>query len=104
MLHIFASSLAGFLLGGSLIVAIGAQNAFILRMGLLRRHVFVLCLVCSLADAALIALGVAGTGMFVRAVPGLLQVVTAGGAVFLFTYAALSARRALRPETLVERI
>ena len=54
--------LAGFLLGGSLIVAIGAQNAFILRQGLLDRHVFVLCLICALSDAVLIAAGVGGLG------------------------------------------
>ena len=54
MIH---AAVAGFLLGASLIVAIGAQNAFILRQGLLKRHVFILCLICSLADAALIPAG-----------------------------------------------
>ena len=79
--------LSGFLLGGSLIVAIGAQNAFILRQGLLRSHVFVLCLVCALSDAVLIAAGVAGLGTLVAASPRLLAVVTVGGALFLFAYA-----------------
>ena len=51
---------AGFFLGGSLIVAIGAQNAFILRQGLVRSHVFILCLIASVCDALLIAAGVAG--------------------------------------------
>lgn len=90
----------GFLLGGGLIVAIGAQNAFILRQGLLRSHVFVLCLVCAVADAALIALGVAGMGALVQRNPDLLLAVRIAGAAFLFAYAALAARRALRPETL----
>ena len=91
---------SGFLLGASLIVAIGAQNAFILRQGLLRQHVFVLCTICALSDAALIALGVAGLGALVSRSPLLLRVVTLGGAIFLFAYAALSARRAFRPGVL----
>lgn len=90
----------GFLLGGGLIVAIGAQNAFILRQGLLRSHVFVLCLVCAVADAALIALGVAGMGALVQRNPDLLLAVRIAGAAFLLAYAAFAARRALRPETL----
>ena len=57
--------LAGFGLGLSLIVAIGAQNAFILRAGLLRQHVFVLCSVCAVSDALLIAAGVLGLGVLV---------------------------------------
>ena len=92
--------LSGFLLGGSLIVAIGAQNAFILRQGLLRSHVFVLCLVCALSDAVLIAAGVAGLGTLVAASPRLLAVVTVGGALFLFAYALFALRRALRPQAL----
>lgn len=92
--------LSGFLLGGSLIVAIGAQNAFILRQGLLRSHVFVLCLVCALSDAVLIAAGVVGLGTLVAASPRLLAVVTVGGALFLFAYALFALRRALRPQAL----
>lgn len=95
-----AASLSGFALGGSLIVAIGAQNAFILRMGLLRRFVFALCLTCALADALLIVAGVAGTGALVKAFPIVLDGLSAAGAAFLFAYAILSARRALRPESL----
>lgn len=89
--------ISGFLLGGGLIVAIGAQNAFILRQGLMRSHVFVLCLVAALSDAVLIVAGVAGLGTFVRAHPGLLQMVTLGGALFLAVYAVQAARRALDP-------
>jgi L-lysine exporter family protein LysE/ArgO len=91
---------SGFLLGLSLIVAIGAQNAFILRQGLLRRHVFVLCLICALSDAALIAAGVAGLGTLIAQSPRLIVVVTAGGALFLFVYAAVAFRRAVNPAAL----
>jgi len=92
--------LSGFFLGGSLIVAIGAQNAFILRQGLLRRHVFVLCLICALSDALLIAAGVAGLGTLIAQSPALIRVVTVGGALFLFAYALIAFRRAWRPGTL----
>ncbi|MEL6745264.1 MAG: LysE family transporter, partial [Pseudomonadota bacterium] len=68
----FAAALAGFLLGGGLIIAIGAQNAFLLRQGLLRQHVFVLCLVAAISDAALIIIGVAGFGAIVSANESLL--------------------------------
>ena len=60
MTPLFAPALSGLLLGGSLIVAIGAQNAFVLRQGLARRHVLVVVLICSLSDAVLIVAGVAG--------------------------------------------
>ncbi|MCB1449902.1 MAG: amino acid transporter [Nitratireductor sp.] len=97
----FPALLSGFLLGASLIIAIGAQNAFILRMGLIRNHIFWLCLVCSLSDALLIALGVAGMGAVVSGHPAMLKVVALAGAVFLAIYAALSFKRALRPEALL---
>ena len=92
--------LAGFLLGGSLIIAIGAQNAFILRQGLLARHVFVLCLICALSDALLIAIGVAGLGTLIARSPILITVVTLCGAAFLYVYAFMAFRRALKPEAL----
>jgi L-lysine exporter family protein LysE/ArgO len=91
---------SGFLLGASLIIAIGAQNAFILRQGLLREHVFVLCLICSLADAVLIAAGVGGLGTMIAASPRLIMAVTAAGALFLACYAILAFRRAMHPEAL----
>ncbi|MCT7375970.1 LysE/ArgO family amino acid transporter [Chelativorans salis] len=97
---LYSPFLAGLLLGGSLIVAIGAQNAFILRQGLLRQHVFILCLICSFSDAALIAAGVAGLGTLVARSPVLISAVTLGGAVFLFAYAAKAFRRALHPDAL----
>jgi L-lysine exporter family protein LysE/ArgO len=95
-----APAFAGFFLGGSLIVAIGAQNAFILRQGLVRRHVFLLCLVCALSDALLIAAGVAGLGTLIAGSPGLVTAVTIGGALFLFAYGLMAFRRAARPQAM----
>ncbi|GAA4524581.1 LysE family transporter [Chelativorans composti] len=92
--------LAGFFLGASLIIAIGAQNAFILRQGLLGQHVFVLCLICSLSDALLITVGVAGLGTLIAQSPVLITLVTVGGALFLYAYASKALRRAMRPDTL----
>ncbi len=94
------AALAGFLLGASLIIAIGAQNAFVLRQGLKREHVFVLCFLCALADAVLIIAGVAGLGTLVKQFPLLLKVVTAGGALFLLIYGALAFKRAVSPGVL----
>lgn len=87
----------GFLLGLSLILAIGAQNAFVLRQGLLRRHVLAVCLVCALSDAVLIAAGVAGFGALVQILPALPQVMAWCGAAFLFWYGFDRFRAALRP-------
>ena len=95
-----SAAVAGFLLGASLIIAIGAQNAFVLRQGLKREHVFVLCFLCALADAVLIIAGVAGLGALVKQFPLLLKLVTAGGALFLFVYGALAFKRAVSPGVL----
>ncbi len=97
---IISAAISGFLLGASLIIAIGAQNAFILRQGLLRQHVFVLSLICALSDALLIAAGVAGLGTLISQSPKLITAVTIGGALFLFSYAIIAFRRALKPEVL----
>ncbi len=94
--------LNGFLIGASLIIAIGAQNAFILRQGLLKSHVFILCFICALADAVLIAAGVAGLGTIVSSNPTLLKVVTIGGVLFLAAYAVKSFRRAMNPEAMAK--
>lgn len=85
-----AAFLSGLLLSLGLIVAIGAQNAFVLRQGLRRAHVFAICAVCAGSDAVLIAAGVAGFGALVMAVPLLALVMRFGGAVFLFGYALRS--------------
>lgn len=92
--------LAGFFLGGSLIIAIGAQNAFVLRQGLLKQHVFALALFCAVSDATLILLGVAGFGEAIKAAPALLQAVTWGGAAFLLWYGFTAFRRALQASVL----
>lgn len=103
MTALVGPAFSGFVLGATLIIAIGAQNAFILRQGLMRSHVFVLCLICALSDAALIGAGVAGVGTFIASNPGLIGAVTIGGAAFLFTYAAFALRRALRPTAMLAK-
>ena len=90
----------GFILGLSFILAIGAQNAFVLRQGLLRQHVLAVCLVCALSDALLIAAGVAGFGVLVERYPGLPQVMTWLGGAFLFVYGLGRLWAALHPEAL----
>jgi L-lysine exporter family protein LysE/ArgO len=95
-----AAALAGLGFGLSLIVAIGAQNAFVLRQGLRRRHVGTVVAVCAVSDIVLIAAGVAGAGALLRAAPGIVDVAQIGGGAFLLAYAALAARRVWRPGTL----
>jgi L-lysine exporter family protein LysE/ArgO len=94
------AALAGLGLGLSLIVAIGAQNAFVLRQGLRRQHVGVVVAVCAASDAVLIAAGVAGAGAVIDSRPWLIDVVRVAGAVFLTGYGLFAARRALRPGVL----
>lgn len=89
--------LAGLGLGFSLIIAIGAQNLFVLRQGLRREHVLAVAAICAISDAVLIALGVSGIGLVLQAVPWLVDVVRWAGALFLVTYGVLAARRAWRP-------
>lgn len=84
------AGLAGFALGLSLILAIGAQNAFVLRQGLRRAHVLAVVLVCALSDAVLVAAGVTGFGVLAEAVPGLERIMRYGGAAFLLVYGARS--------------
>jgi len=86
--------LAGLGLGLSLIVAIGAQNVFVLRQGIRREHVLAVVIICALSDAALIAAGVAGLGFVLSAAPWLVVVARWAGALFLLTYGILAARRA----------
>ncbi|MER6777765.1 MULTISPECIES: LysE family transporter [unclassified Streptomyces] len=94
---IIAAALAGFGTGLSLIVAIGAQNAFVLRQGVRRHAVLAVVAVCAVSDALLIALGVAGVGAFVTAWPAALTAVAIAGGTFLIAYGLLAARRVLRP-------
>ncbi|MFF0596951.1 LysE/ArgO family amino acid transporter [Streptomyces antibioticus] len=94
-----AAAAAGFGTGLSLIVAIGAQNAFVLRQGVRRDAVLAVVGICALSDALLIALGVAGVGALVVAWPDALTVVGWIGGAFLLAYGVLAARRVLRPGT-----
>ncbi|MBX3100390.1 MAG: amino acid transporter [Salinibacterium sp.] len=94
------AALAGLGLGLSLIIAIGAQNAFVLRQGLRREHLLVVIVICAASDAVLIALGVAGAGWVFGQLPWLVEAVRWAGALFLLTYAALAARRAIKPMAL----
>ncbi|KMS85143.1 amino acid transporter [Streptomyces regensis] len=99
MNHALTAAAAGFGTGLSLIVAIGAQNAFVLRQGVRRDAVLAVVGICALSDAALIALGVGGVGAVVVAWPGALRAIGIVGGVFLLCYGALAARRVLRPGT-----
>ena len=94
------SLLAGLGLGLSLIIAIGAQNAFVLRQGLRREHVLAVVAICAAADALLITLGIAGLGALIQQASWLLVVVRIGGAAFLIWYGVRAGIRALRPATL----
>ena len=94
-------ALAGFATSLALIVAIGSQNAFVLRQGILREHVFALVTFCALSDALLIIAGVAGGGALVQQYPQALEAARIGGAVFLAAYALFAARRALHPVALL---
>ena len=87
-------ALTGFATGLSLILAIGAQNAFVLRQGLLGVHVFWLCLLCATSDAILIAAGVAGFGAVTTLYPSLPRIIALAGAAFLFVYGAMRLRAA----------
>ncbi|MFE5792087.1 LysE/ArgO family amino acid transporter [Streptomyces sp. NPDC056503] len=94
---IIPAAVAGFGTGLSLIVAIGAQNAFVLRQGVRRQAVLAVVGICAVSDAVLIALGVAGLGAVVTAWPFGLTVAGLAGGAFLICYGVLAARRALRP-------
>lgn len=88
--------LAGLGLGLSLIIAIGAQNVFVLRQGIRREHVLAVVAICALSDAVLIVAGVAGLGFLISAAPWLVVVARWTGALFLLSYGTLAARRAWR--------
>src|SRR3954454_25240594 len=92
---------SGLALGLGLIVAIGAQNAFVLRQGLRLEHVAAVVAVCTVSDLTLIAAGVLGAGAALTRVPWLIPVVCFAGAAFLLCYGVLAARRALHPGVLL---
>lgn len=92
--------LPGFFAGLSLIVAIGAQNAFVIRQGLSRQHVFVVVAICAIADAALIALGIAGLGAIIQGLPWLLEGVRWFGVAYLTWFGIKSVRSAFKNEAM----
>ncbi|WP_433663089.1 LysE/ArgO family amino acid transporter [Nocardia sp. CA-128927] len=95
------AALSGLGFGLSLIVAIGAQNAFVLRQGVRGQHIFAVVAVCALSDIVLIAAGVGGFGVVVQSVPAVVTVVRYAGAAFLLGYAVLAARRAFASSALI---
>ena len=82
--------LAGLSLGFSLILAIGSQNAFVLRQGLKKEYVLIVCLICSISDALLISLGVSGFSLIIAKTPWIEPVARYSGALFLLIYGAKS--------------
>ena len=98
--RVLPSLISGFVTGGSLIVAIGAQNAYVLRQGLVRHHVAAVVAICALSDVVLIAAGVSGIGAVIDRAGWVVDVVRWLGVAFLLWYAAGSLRRAFRSESL----
>ena len=92
-----SAGLEGFALSIGLILALGPQNVFVLRQGLLRSHVFAVCLVCSLADASLIAAGVLGMGSVLSDIEGADFWIAVTAAVFLTGYGLLRIKSAMSP-------
>ena len=91
----------GFLLSATLIIAIGAQNMFVLRQGLRRSHVLSIVLFCGTADAVLIAAGVGGLGAMLALLPELTRGLTVAGALFLAIYGVRALRRMSVPDAVV---
>lgn len=91
----------GFMLSAGLIMAIGAQNMFVLRQGLKREHVWPIVMFCAAADAMLIVAGVNGLGALFSAVPGLSTALSLGGAAFLTWYGYGALRRSMTPASLI---
>ncbi|MBM9503254.1 LysE/ArgO family amino acid transporter [Actinacidiphila acididurans] len=95
---VLVAALAGLGTGLSLIVAIGAQNAFVLRQGIRREHVLPVVAICAASDAVLISVGISGVGSVVRRWPAAVTATAWIGGAFLISYGVLAARRALRPQ------
>ena len=92
--------LVGFIASFTLIAAIGAQNAFVLRQGIRREHVLPVVALCTVSDVVLISAGIAGVGALISAHPSALNIAKFGGALFLVGYGLVAARRAWRPSSL----
>ena len=90
----------GFLTGLSLIMAIGAQNAFVIRQGLTKKHVLLVVSICAISDALLILLGVAGLGALIAGLPWLLEIIRWFGVAYLTWFGIRSLRSAFNTQTL----
>lgn len=88
--------LSGFLLGLSLIIAIGSQNAFVLKQGLKREHIFFVCLFCAVSDALLISAGVGGFGAVTARYPHVIDIAKIAGVLFLLGYGLQSLYASVR--------
>lgn len=99
MTGIIEPYITGFTLSAALIIAIGAQNLFVLRQGLMREHVGYIVLFCGSVDALLIVVGVSGVGAIIASVPQLTTILRVGGAAFLTWYGLSAFRRILSPKT-----
>lgn len=91
---LLSSLISGFMTGAGLIIAIGAQNAFVLKQGILRNHIGIVVLTSAIADIVLIICGIAGIGALVKELPILMNIFRFGGAAFLGYYGFLAAQRA----------
>lgn len=100
---VILSLVSGLASGLTLIVAIGAQNAFVLRQGVQRAHVALVVAVCAVSDLVLIVLGVAGIGVIIERAPAVLELVRWAGAAFLLVYGGRAAVRAIRGEQLAQQ-
>ena len=99
-MSIGSAGLEGFALSLGLILAIGPQNAFVMRQGLKRSHVFATCLACSLADVSLIAAGILGVGALLSSIGGAEKLIAIGAAAFLTGYGALRVKSSMNPEAI----
>jgi len=98
----FSAFFTGFFLGLSLIVAIGAQNAFVLRQGILRQHIFYIALFCSISDGLLIILGIAGISYFFNdLINEYSKIIFGFSALWLFSYGALRLRSAFNSNSAI---
>ncbi|MBS0288864.1 MAG: amino acid transporter [Proteobacteria bacterium] len=101
MLFEISNIVEGFAIGAGLIMAIGAQNAFLLRQGLKRQHLFLCAMTCALSDAMLIVLGVTGIGELMSEFPMIANIMRWGGALFLICYGIRSFRNVFHPHAMV---
>ncbi len=97
---LYLTALEGFGLGAGLIIAIGAQNAYVLKQGILGQHVFIICTICALSDMVLIALGAMGLGTLIAHEPWLAKIAAWGGAIFLIGLALKSFLNAAKQQSL----